>query len=210
MVRLAILASILLSILSGLLLVQPAEAHTGRYYVTARPGLNLRTGPGGNYRILDQMPTNRIVKARGHSGNWMKLTDLTTGITGWASLSYLKVYTAPTTSPSSGGAICLTNYWNEYVCSSDDTGNAIRYWAGQYGIGWYWLAATAACESSFHLYVVNSTSGVSGLFQFEPSTFYAWGGSDLWDAWDQSKIAAKMFANGAANQYECARLIGYV
>lgn len=187
-----------------------ASAHTGRYVVsqTAGNGLNLRTGPSGDYRVIMTMQRGDAFKARGHRGNWMYGTHLATGNTGWAWMSYLEP--APATSSSGGGgAICLTNYWREWVCSSVDVGNAIRYWAGQYGIGWWWLAATAACESSFHIYAVNQWSGVSGLFQFQPSTFYAWGGHDLWDPWDQSRIASKMFAAGEARQYFCAILIGY-
>jgi len=187
-------------------------AHTGTWQVNGALGVNLRTGPGGTYHRLYTMPNGRLVKARGHRGNWLYLTDLATGRTGWAWLAYfvqVSGSSSSTGSTSGSGQICLTNYWNEFVCSSADTGNAIRYWAAQYGLGWYWLAATAACESSFHLYVVNSSSGVSGLFQFEPETFWSWSGVDLWDAWDQSRIAAKMFAAGEARQFYCAVLIGY-
>jgi hypothetical protein len=203
----AVLIAGILSLAAG----QRASAHTGTYRVTgAGNGLNLRTGPGGAYRRLYTMPDGTLVKARGHRRNWMYLTDLSTGTTGWASLTYLAVASAGGGGSTSGGSgYCLTNYWNEWVCASADVANAIRYWAGQYGLGTWGLFGTAACESSFHIYAVNSSSGVSGLFQFEPSTFYGWGGSDLWDPWDQSRIAAKMFAAGESGQFECARLIGY-
>ena len=186
-----------------------ASAHSGYYYVTAN-ALNLRTGPGGNYEVLRQIPQNAIVKVRGHRGTppaWFYLTY--DGTTGWASAPWMKPYTPPPSAPppSSGGRICLTNYWGVYVCSSENVGNAIRYWAAQYGLGWWGLAATAACESDFLPGAYNASSGVSGLFQFMPSTFYAYGGQSLWDVWDQSRVAAKMFSQGLAYHWHCARLL---
>lgn len=206
-----IVAAILVITLMGAFHVNHASAHTGTYRVNAGNGLNLRTGPGGQYRKIETMAHGTLVKARGHRGNWMKLTSLTSGNTGWAWLDYLEPVSGSGGGQSAGGsgAICLTNYWGEAICSSANVGNAIRYWAGQYGIGWWWLAATAACESNFRIDAYNPSSGVTGLFQFQPGTFWAWGGVDLYDPWDQSRVAAKMFANGAANQYHCAQLIGY-
>lgn len=193
---------------------QKAEAHSGYWQVNGGLGLNLRTGPGGSYQRLYTMPNHRIVKAFGHSGNWMKLRDTVTGTIGWSSLTYLVPYSGAssgggTSAPTSGGgSICLTNYWGVYVCSSDNVGNAIRYWAAQYGLGYWNLAATAACESDFLPGAYNPSSGVSGLFQFMPSTFYWQGGVNLWDVWDQSRVAAKMFANGLAYHWHCAQLLG--
>lgn len=186
-----------------------AAAHTGRYVVaaTAGNGLNLRTGPGGQYRVLMTMARGDVVKARGHRGNWMYLTHLATGTTGWAWLDYLTPVSMA--SGGGGGGYCMTNYWGEYVCASANTANAIRYWAGQYGVGSWWLFATAACESSFNPGAYNPSSGVSGLFQFQPSTFYWQGGSSLWDVWDQSRIAAKMFATGLGSHFHCAVLQGW-
>ena len=179
--------------------------------VNGGDGLRLREGPGAEYRIITVMPHQARVKLYGHVGNWAKVRYLATGQIGWTWLAYLQLESGSTSGGggSGGGKICLTNYWGEFVCSSDNVGNAIRYWAAQYGLGWWGLAATAACESSFHVYAVNQSSGVSGLFQFAPSTFYAWGGHDLWDPWDQSRIASKMFAAGAASQFSCAILIGW-
>jgi hypothetical protein len=202
--------AVLLTGILGVFHGQPAAAHSGIWQVQAGNGLNLRTGPSGTYHRLYTMPNGRLVTAKGHRGNWMYLRDRVTGTVGWASLTYLVAYSGGGGSTSGGGSgYCMTNYWNEWVCASADIANAIRYWAGQYGLGTWGLFGTAACESSFHIYAVNSTSGVSGLFQFEPDTFYSWGGSDLWDPWNQAHIAAKMFAAGEARQFYCAQLIGY-
>lgn len=201
-----LLAAVLLASILTVVAGHPASAHTGTWQVQAGNGLNLRATPGGTY--LYTMPNGTLVKAFGHRGNWMKLRDLSTGTVGWAFLRYLVAYTSTPSAPS-GGGYCMWNYWGEYVCASANVADAIRYWAAQYGLGSWGLFGTAACESSFNIYAVNSISGVTGLFQFEPSTFYAWGGSDLYDPWDQAHIAAKMFAAGEARQYYCAILIGW-
>jgi Bacterial SH3 domain len=212
--RVVVLGLVALSLLLGALSVRPAEAHTGTYRTIYN--LNLRAGPGGSYAILDLMPRHRVVKARGHLGNWMKLTDLTTGTTGWSWLAYLEPYTPPLPAGGTGsggggsGALCLVNYWGQFVCSSADVGNAIRHAAAVYGVGLWWLSALAACESSYNPWAFNSISGVSGLYQFEPSTFYWQGGVNLWNYWEQALIAAKMMANGLASHFHCLRLLGYV
>lgn len=211
MQRLAVIlvAAVIMSLVAGLK-PNDADAHSGYWQVNAGNGLNVRTGPGGSYARIETMPNGTVVKAYGHRGSWLKMRDTRNGIIGWAWLAYFVPYSAPASSPpASGGGYCMWNYWNEYVCASANVANAIRYWAAQYGLGTWGLFGTAACESSFNIYAYNSISGVTGLFQFEPSTFYAWGGSNLYDPWDQSRIAAKMFAAGEARQYYCAILIGY-
>jgi uncharacterized protein YraI len=213
--QLLLIAVIVVSMVLGALYAATAktEAHSGYYQVNAGNGLNLRTGPGGSYRLIMTMPHGSWTKAMGHQGNWMKVRYLATGAEGWAWLSYLAgPYSSPGSGPStgtsSGGSICLTNYWGVYLCSSVNVGNAIRYWAAQYGLGWWGLAATAACESDFLPGAYNPVSGVSGLFQFMPSTFYAYGGRNIWDPWDSSRVAAKMFSMGLAYHWHCARLLG--
>lgn len=160
------------------------------------------------------MPAGTRLKARGHRRNWFFGTDLSTGVTGWAWLAYLvpaggQGSTGGGGGTTSGGAYCMTNYWGEWVCAAAWIADAIRGAAAAYGVGAYWLFATAACESSFNPWAYNPSSGVSGLFQFEPSTFYWQGGSSLWSVWEQSYVAAKMFANGLASHFWCGHLVGY-
>lgn len=188
---------------------QRSEAHTGSYVVasSAGNGLNLREGPSGSYRVIMTMAKGSALKAYGHVGSWMKVQHLATGNIGWASMTY--IVAASSAPASSGSGYCMTNYWREFVCASANVANAIRYWANYYGVGQWWLFAVAACESSFNPGAYNSSSGVSGLFQFMPSTFWAYGGHDLWDPWDQSRVAAYMFSRGLAFHWHCARLLGY-
>ena len=184
------------------------EAHTG-YYRNVGNQISLRTGPAKTYATIGAVLNWDVVKVYGHQGDWFKVTVLRSGKTGWAWRWNFNPssYTPPPPAPVSY-TICLTNYWGVYVCSGENVGHAIRYWAAQYGLGWWQLAATAACESDFKVNAYNPASGVSGIFQFMPSTFYWQGGTNLWDPWDQSRIAAKMFANGLAYHWHCAQLLG--
>jgi peptidoglycan hydrolase CwlO-like protein len=79
----------------------------------------------------------------------------------------------------------------------------IRAAAQRYGANGDQMVRVANCESSLNPRAYDSGSGASGLFQFMPGTFYAHGGHDIWDATDQSNVAAKMFAGGQADQWSC-------
>ena len=43
---------------------------------------------------------------------------------------------------------------------------------------------------------INPAGPYIGLFQFHPTTFRAYGGKDIYDPYDQSDVAARMFARG--------------
>lgn len=74
--------------------------------------------------------------------------------------------------------------------------------ANRYGVSPDLLLRIAKCESGFSTTAYNP-SGATGLFQFMPATFYGNGGTNLYDAYDQANIAAKMFSQGQANQWSC-------
>lgn len=78
----------------------------------------------------------------------------------------------------------------------------IRAAAARYGVDGDRLVRVAMCESGLNPNAVNR-SGASGLFQFKPATFYGHGGHNIWDAADQSDVAARMFAQGLASQWTC-------
>lgn len=76
--------------------------------------------------------------------------------------------------------------------------------ANAWGVDPNWMLRIAKCESNFHPTSVNPAGPYEGLFQFLPRTFYANGGTNIWDPVDQSNIAAKMLAHGQAHQWSCA------
>jgi hypothetical protein len=75
--------------------------------------------------------------------------------------------------------------------------------AARYGANGDQMVRVARCESGLNPRAYSASSGASGLFQFMPGTFYGHGGRDIWDPYDQSNIAAQMFAQGQASAWTC-------
>lgn len=187
-----------------------AFAHSGYYRVaeSAGNGLNLRTGPAGSYRVIMTMQRGDRLKAFGHKGNWIKVRHLPTGNIGWAWLDYV-VKESGTTSGGSGGGLqtCFWNYWGRTVCAPSWIAEAVYVAARHFGASYWWLMAVAACESDF-LPSAYGWSGTYGIFQFRPTTFYAWGGGNIWSVYDQAWVAARMFSQGLGyTHWHCYRLI---
>jgi uncharacterized protein YraI len=191
---------------------QPTSAHIGTYRVQAGNGLNLRTGPGGGYARIETMANGTLVKARGHSGNWMKLTSYSSGRTGWASLTYL----VPA-GGSSGGTtstpslqLCWDTSFNWTACAPYWIAQTIYNAALRWGAPYWALMGIAACESGFDPNAYNSSSGVSGIFQFQPSTMaWIYPGGNVWSVYDSANAAAKMLSMGLSSHFDCSWRIGY-
>ena len=79
----------------------------------------------------------------------------------------------------------------------------IRAAAARFGADGEQMVRVATCESGLNPRAYDRRSGASGLFQFMPGTFYAHGGRDIWDAADQSNVAAQMFSQGQAGAWDC-------
>lgn len=195
-----------LILLLGLLLVLagPAAANAQETtQVTAGIGLNLRSAPGTHNPILTVMPYGSTVSTGEVSGDWMQVTF--NGIAGWAHVSWLgnvsfqASYTQPTPSQSgsAGGYSYITGgYYSGSVI------DAIYYWGAYYGVSGDWLYRVAACESGFDPYAIGP-NGEIGVFQFMPSTFYAYGGASIYDPWDQARVASQMFSQGLSWHWVC-------
>jgi hypothetical protein len=76
--------------------------------------------------------------------------------------------------------------------------------AARWGVSGSWMVKIASCESGLRTNASNPRGPYIGLFQFLQSTFTHNGGTNIYDAADQSNIAAKMLANGQAHQWSCA------
>lgn len=74
----------------------------------------------------------------------------------------------------------------------------------RYGVEPSYLIKIARCESSLNIRAYNPAGPYIGLFQFLPSTFYANGGKDLYNPYDQSDVAARMISRGMARHWGCA------
>jgi len=91
-----------------------------------------------------------------------------------------------------------------YSPSQQQVAAIIRAAAGRYNQDGDRMVRVATCESSLNPRAYDAGSGASGLFQFMPATFYGHGGHDIWDAADQSNVAARMFSQGDAQQWTCS------
>lgn len=185
-----------------------ASAHSGYWRVSdeAGNGLRLRTGPSGDYRIIEVMSRGDRLKAFGHRGNWIKVRHLATGSVGWAFLTYVVADSAPATGgggSTSGLPRCYPNSWGQVFCASEDEANAAWSAAVHWGASYWWLMSIASCESNFYQFAYNGITGVSGILQFLPSTFYGFGGSNLWSYWEQFYVAARMYVQGYAWMWDC-------
>ncbi|MDQ6846343.1 MAG: transglycosylase family protein [Candidatus Dormibacteraeota bacterium] len=76
--------------------------------------------------------------------------------------------------------------------------------AARWGVSGGWMVKIARCESGLRTNAYNPGGPYIGLFQFLMSTFTHNGGTNIYDAADQSNIAAKMLAHGQAHQWSCA------
>lgn len=73
----------------------------------------------------------------------------------------------------------------------------------RYGCDGATLVRVMYCESQGDPSAVNPVTGDTGLFQFQPSTFYAYGGTDIWNPYNQIEIAAQMWAAGLGYHWVC-------
>lgn len=88
----------------------------------------------------------------------------------------------------------------------------IRDAADAHGISGDWLVSVARCESTFNPRAIGRL-GELGLFQLRagglldqgPSSFYALGYSDPFNAWQAAEYAARAFALGLSSHWTCAR-----
>lgn len=77
--------------------------------------------------------------------------------------------------------------------------------AARHGTSGDWLVDVMWCESGGDPSAYNARTGDSGLFQYQPDTYYRiFGGSDIWNPWEQIEITARAFASGYADHWVCS------
>ncbi len=130
------------------------ESRTSTGYTTA--DVNLRTGPGLDYRVVRVLSTNTEVELTGVTQNGYSQVD-DDGTLRWVSITYLS--DSPTQS-----TVARPNNLN--ASSSGSSSVATSTWA-----------ALAQCESSGN-WAINTGNGYYGGLQFAYSTWLAFGGGD--------------------------------
>ncbi len=160
--------------------------------MTVSVGLNLREGPGTNYNVVTVMPAGATVQVMGDpQGGFYPLQFH--GSQGWASGDYLT--TGSVWYPDSGDT--------EYT--RDEIIGIIYAAADHYGQPRADMLRVAQCESVLDPNAVNPASGVSGLFQFLPSTWATtpYADEDIFDPEANAYAAAWMWDNGRRNEWHC-------
>lgn len=78
--------------------------------------------------------------------------------------------------------------------------------AAAHGVSGAWMERVARCESSLNPRAIGRL-GERGLFQLNSpellNTFYRWGYSDPFNAWEASDFTARAFAQGLAYLWSC-------
>lgn len=83
--------------------------------------------------------------------------------------------------------------------------DAIAKASANYGVDYDWLLSTASCETGGTLDPsADNGRGDVGLFQFKPSTFYAYCSGSPWDPYDAADCAAYMFSLGLCTHWCCS------
>lgn len=76
--------------------------------------------------------------------------------------------------------------------------------AAEFGIDGAYLVSVASCESGLNVQAYNP-AGYHGLFQFDQSTWAAYGYGSIYDATAQARTAARLLAAGQASRWpNCA------
>jgi uncharacterized protein YraI len=194
-----------------------------RYATVFDGNLNVRSGPGLTYAVIDVLPDGTEVGVLGDAQNGF-LPVTYNGVSGWAFADYLS--TSGTTPPDDGGTDPIpteppaeeTPEPTEPPSSGDGyDSNGDGQWsrdelvavitdaANAYGQPVEDMIRVAACESVWDPYAVNSSSGASGLFQFMPGTWLTtpYADQDIFDPVANANAAAWMWSVGRRNEWSC-------
>ena len=76
----------------------------------------------------------------------------------------------------------------------------IRAAAARHGLSGDYLISVASCESGLNPRAVNS-AGYYGLFQFDQTTWAAYGSGSIYDPAAQAEAAASLIAAGQASRW---------
>lgn len=91
-----------------------------------------------------------------------------------------------------------------YVAPAGSLAEIIYNAAAEFGLDGAYLYSIAGCESGLNVQAYNP-AGYHGLFQFDQSTWSAYGYGSIYDATAQSRTAARLIAAGQASRWpNCA------
>ena len=190
----------------------PASTSGTATVVTAE--LNMRSGPGFDFRIVTTLPYGTTVEIvdgpqNGNGYSWLRVRAAQARM-GWVAAQYLDAGGGRASS-SGGGSVAPPPPPPPAPAPAAParTGNAmvdiITDAAVRYGQSPSAMLAVARCESNLDPNVVNRSSGASGLFQFMPGTWRTtpYASSSIFDPWANANAAAWMWSVGRRGEWVC-------
>ena len=103
-----------------------------------------------------------------------------------------------------GAVVGMTPAFTPAAVASVPYESAIREAAARHGVSVDWMISVMMCESGGDPSAVNPRTGDTGLFQYNPNTWYAWGGGDIWNPYEQIGKTAWAFSQGLSYHWLCA------
>lgn len=144
--------------------------------MVATTAVNLRSGPGTDYQVLDVVPAGASVRATDASGNWAKVTY--DGQTGYVSAAYFtRVDSADEGTATSGSGSATTNTavnvrtgpgTSYRIVTTLDAGAPLRLTGVESG-SWTQITYDGATRWLFSAYVTGGNSGSGGTDAGEPT-----------------------------------------
>lgn len=139
---------------------------------------------------------NRLVGQLQPDGG-IETTESTVGLMRFRSASFR---TRPTPKPSP----TATEEPEPYVPPAGSLEEIIYAAANEFGIDGGYLYSVASCESALNVQAYNG-AGYYGLFQFDQTTWAAYGYGSIYDATAQARTAARLLAAGQSSRWpNCA------
>lgn len=174
--------------------------------------LNLRSGPGASYAIVDRLPYGTVVEILGgptgvNGYSWFHVNAQGFGV-GFVAGEYLDAG-----GPAGGGPPAAAAAEPPAppapaappAKTGDNIVDIITEAAINYGQSPAAMLAVARCESNLDPAVVNRSSGASGLFQFLPGTWRTtpFKTYSIFDPWANANAAAWMWQQGRRGEWVC-------
>jgi Transglycosylase SLT domain len=180
-----------------------SAAQAGSCYVMTRPQLT-RSHPALAGRLLPLIPVSTLVKTTGRSTkHWLQVSY--NGHTSWVLKDNLK----PSQPPAPPAPPAPVTTVAQVVSVGGTVQNMIVDRANQWRVSPYLMLSIARCESGYDPQAYNP-SGASGLFQFMPSTFWAYASRigetrSYWNPDAAANVAAYAVSIGGLGNWDASR-----
>ncbi len=165
--------------------------------------------PGADFGLrLLEVPTRALaaVAGAGEPSGGIETTESAAGMIRFRRQVF-ELRPTPTPSPTEAAEVAETETTTETLVAADYSGSIteiIYAAAAEYGLSGSYLLSVASCESGLDPSAYNP-AGYHGLFQFDQSTWSAYGYGSIYDPTAQARTAARLIAAGQTSRWpNCA------